>query len=78
LEDLACAESFRDALAGRSGSHRARLSEVAASPRVPQFLDYRPGTGVSDLSYSLGLDSLPVVPEIRFLGRRLASAEPAV
>lgn len=77
LEDRACAEAFRDALEGRDSLPSARLQELAASPRVAQFLDYRPGTGVQDLSYSLGLDSLPVVPEVRFLNLRVAAAEPA-
>ena len=76
VEDRACALALADAAAGRPGLARGRRLEVEASPRVPQFLAYRPGTGVPDLALSLAIDSLPVVPEVFFLTPKLGVAEP--
>ncbi len=77
IEDLACAKAFEDALEGRDFLAEHRLNEVRRSPRVAQFLDYRPETGEKDLALSLRLNSLPIVPELRFLNLRVAAAEPS-
>ncbi len=63
IEDEACSEAFREALAGRAQPEKY-LASLWVSERPAQFRSYRPADQDRDLSLCLSLDLLPVVPRI--------------